>query len=147
MCILCMDGPCVLDEGCGLGLAAACLARPLQCSELLLFAPACRDQIQAVLDADLAAPLVNLLLTAEFDIRKEAAWAISNATSGGTADQIRTLVDAGCIKPLVGSVTCPCHACNCAVAHAHGWSVLLPPLTPAHWLLSPPLALPHWHRA
>jgi hypothetical protein len=29
---------------------------------------------------------------AEFDIKKEAAWAISNATSGGTADQIRFLV-------------------------------------------------------
>lgn len=27
--------------------------------------------------------------TAEFDIKKEAAWAISNATSGGTAEQIK----------------------------------------------------------
>lgn len=34
-------------------------------------------------------PLVQLLLTAEFDIKKEAAWAISNATSGGTHDQIK----------------------------------------------------------
>lgn len=30
-----------------------------------------------------------LLQTAEFDIKKEAAWAISNATSGGTAEQIK----------------------------------------------------------
>jgi hypothetical protein len=29
------------------------------------------------------------LQTAEFDIKKEAAWAISNATSGGTAEQIK----------------------------------------------------------
>jgi hypothetical protein len=32
---------------------------------------------------------VQLLQTAEFDIKKEAAWAISNATSGGTHDQIK----------------------------------------------------------
>jgi len=37
----------------------------------------------------LVAPLVNLLQNAEFDIKKEAAWAISNATSGGTHDQIK----------------------------------------------------------
>jgi len=40
------------------------------------------------------------LSTAEFDIRKEAAWAISNATSGGSPEQIRYLVKMGCIKPL-----------------------------------------------
>lgn len=43
---------------------------------------------QAVIDAGLIGPLVNLLQTAEFDIKKEAAWAISNATSGGTNEQI-----------------------------------------------------------
>ena len=31
---------------------------------------------------------------AEFDIKKEAAWAISNATSGGSAEQIHALVQA-----------------------------------------------------
>lgn len=45
--------------------------------------------MQAVIDAGLIAPLVNLLQNAEFDIKKEAAWAISNATSGGTHDQIK----------------------------------------------------------
>lgn len=44
---------------------------------------------QAVIEAGLIAPLVNLLQTAEFDIKKEAAWAISNATSGGTHEQIK----------------------------------------------------------
>ena len=34
-------------------------------------------------------PLVQLLQHAEFDIKKEAAWAISNATSGGNPEQIR----------------------------------------------------------
>jgi importin subunit alpha-6/7 len=44
---------------------------------------------QAVINAGIIHPLVVLLHTAEFDIKKEAAWAISNATSGGTADQIK----------------------------------------------------------
>jgi hypothetical protein len=33
--------------------------------------------------------LLQLLQTAEFDIKKEAAWAISNATSGGSHEQIK----------------------------------------------------------
>jgi len=45
--------------------------------------------IQAVIEAGIIAPLVNLLQNAEFDIKKEAAWAISNATSGGSHDQIK----------------------------------------------------------
>ena len=45
--------------------------------------------MQAVINAEIIAPLVHLLQTAEFDIKKEAAWAISNATSGGTHDQIK----------------------------------------------------------
>lgn len=90
---------------------------------------------QAVIDAQLIGPLVSLLQTAEFDIKKEAAWAISNATSGGTHDQImygcfviisllmvivflegahifwilddRYLVSQGCIKPLCDLLSCP----------------------------------------
>lgn len=42
-----------------------------------------------MIEAALIGPLVNLLQTAEFDIKKEAAWAISNATSGGTHEQIK----------------------------------------------------------
>jgi hypothetical protein len=44
---------------------------------------------QAVIDANIIPPLVSLLATAEFDIKKEAAWAISNTTSGGTHEQIK----------------------------------------------------------
>ena len=36
-----------------------------------------------MIDAELIPPLVAMLGEAEFDIKKEAAWAISNATSGG----------------------------------------------------------------
>ena len=59
-----------------------------------------------MIDANIIQPLAHLLATAEFDIRKEAAWAISNATSGGTQDQIKFLVSAGCIKPLCDLLTC-----------------------------------------
>ena len=47
-----------------------------------------------------------MLGEAEFDIKKEAAWAISNATSGGRHEQINTLVQAGAIKPLCDLLTC-----------------------------------------
>ncbi|MCH1923098.1 hypothetical protein L9G15_27180, partial [Shewanella sp. A3A] len=48
-------------------------------------------QIQAVIDAGIIPPLINLLSNGDFKTRKEACWAISNATSGGLQkpDQIR----------------------------------------------------------
>ncbi|KAF1895462.1 hypothetical protein Lal_00044112 [Lupinus albus] len=64
-------------------------------------------QTQVVIESGLIAPLVNLLQNAEFDIKKEAAWAISNATSGGTHEQIKYLVSQGCIKPLCDLLVCP----------------------------------------
>lgn len=44
---------------------------------------------QMVIDAGLLPPLITILQVAEFRTRKEAAWAITNATSGGSAEQIR----------------------------------------------------------
>ncbi|KAG1338827.1 Importin subunit alpha-4 [Cocos nucifera] len=64
-------------------------------------------QTQAVIDANIIGPLVQLLQHAEFDIKKEAAWAISNATSGGSNEQIHYLVSQGCIKPLCDLLVCP----------------------------------------
>ncbi|GAU37469.1 hypothetical protein TSUD_207050 [Trifolium subterraneum] len=63
--------------------------------------------MQAVIEAGLIAPLVSLLQNAEFEIKKEAAWAISNATSGGIHEQIKYLVGQGCIKPLCDLLVCP----------------------------------------
>ena len=59
-----------------------------------------KQQIQAVIDADVLPPLIQLLANAELAVRKEAAWVICNATSGGTPQQIKYLVQVGCIRPL-----------------------------------------------
>ena len=48
-----------------------------------------KDQIQCVIEANIIHPLIQMLTMAEFDVKKEAAWAISNATSGGTPAQIK----------------------------------------------------------
>nr|XP_023966925.1 importin subunit alpha-5 isoform X4 [Chrysemys picta bellii] len=62
-------------------------------------------QTQTVIDAHIFPALINILQTAEFRTRKEAAWAITNATSGGSAEQIKYLVELGCIKPLCDLLT------------------------------------------
>ncbi|KAK4801847.1 hypothetical protein SAY86_000050 [Trapa natans] len=83
------------------------------------------------------APIVFLLEHAEFEIKKEAAWAISNATSGGTHEQIwwfvllfwicklsaslirnfstacRFLVDEDFIKPPYDLLICPYPKIGC----------------------------------
>ena len=45
-----------------------------------------------MIDANIFPVLIDILGKAEFKTRKEACWAITNATSGGTAEQIRFLV-------------------------------------------------------
>uniref|UniRef100_A0A672SEP9 Importin subunit alpha n=1 Tax=Sinocyclocheilus grahami TaxID=75366 RepID=A0A672SEP9_SINGR len=64
-----------------------------------------RAQIQTVIDANIFPVLIDILQKAEFRTRKEAVWAITNATSGGTPEQIRYLVNLGCIKPLCDLLT------------------------------------------
>ena len=44
-----------------------------------------------MIDANIIPMLVEILSKAEFKTRKEAAWAITNATSGGTSQQIRLI--------------------------------------------------------
>ncbi|XBI98848.1 hypothetical protein VPH35_019039 [Triticum aestivum] len=57
-------------------------------------------QVQAVIDADVMNHVIVLLKTSETDLKKEAAWAISNAASGGSSNQIQYLVSRGCLEPL-----------------------------------------------
>ena len=44
--------------------------------------------IQALLDSAVLPILLDIMNTAEFKIRKEAVWAVCNAISGGTPEQI-----------------------------------------------------------
>lgn len=59
-------------------------------------------QIQAVIEANMIPPLVHILSSGDFKTKKEACWALCNATSGGLnrPEQIKYLVNQGCIKPL-----------------------------------------------
>lgn len=50
-----------------------------------------------MLDENIFPALIHIMATAEFKTRKEAAWAITNATSGGTQEQIQHLVEQVCI--------------------------------------------------
>uniref|UniRef100_A0A0K8TSX9 Importin subunit alpha n=1 Tax=Tabanus bromius TaxID=304241 RepID=A0A0K8TSX9_TABBR len=64
-----------------------------------------RQQIQAIIDENIFPVLIHILQTADFKTKKEAVWAITNATSSGTSDQIKYLVQAGCIPPMCDFLT------------------------------------------
>ena len=55
-----------------------------------------------LIHSNIIPPLLNVLQHGDFRTKKEACWAISNATSGGLQEpaQIRYLVTQGCIKPM-----------------------------------------------
>ncbi|GAX19230.1 hypothetical protein FisN_4Lu576 [Fistulifera solaris] len=61
------------------------------------------EQIQAVINCNIILPLVQLL--SNFRVRRQAAYAIYNATSGGSRVQILHLVEQGCIRPLCDLLT------------------------------------------
>ena len=42
-----------------------------------------------MINANIFPPLISLLANAEFDVKKEAAWAVSNASSRGSDEQIK----------------------------------------------------------
>ncbi|WAR07829.1 IMA7-like protein [Mya arenaria] len=58
-----------------------------------------------LIDANIFPVLIDILNRADFKTRKEAAWAITNATSGGSPEQIKFLVEQGCIPPLCDLLT------------------------------------------
>ncbi|GAB2262700.1 hypothetical protein Droror1_Dr00003697 [Drosera rotundifolia] len=103
------------------------------CSVIMTIAAGTKELLEAVIQAGIVDPLVNLLEQAELDIRKEAAWAISNATRIASNEQIRYesflnpmltssscrfLVHAGCIRPICSLLGCddPFAIYSCLVA-------------------------------
>ncbi len=90
-----------------------CLLALLSCPKRTIRKEACwaisnitashRSHIQAVIDCNIIPALINLLNNVNsegFDTKKEALRAILNATSEGSPEQIRYLVEQGCIKPM-----------------------------------------------
>ncbi|KHN43321.1 Importin subunit alpha-1 [Glycine soja] len=66
-----------------------------------------RARIQTVFDANIIPYLVQSLQHAEFDVKKEAAWAIFYVTSGGSHEHIRYIYQQGCVKGLCDLLSCP----------------------------------------
>jgi len=58
------------------------------------------NQIQLVIDSDALRPLIDILVKGDFKAQKEAAWAVTNLTSGGTVQQIIQLCGEGVLKPF-----------------------------------------------
>lgn len=59
-----------------------------------------------IVDTNLLADLIKILEVGDFKAKKEATWAITNLTSGGSAEQIFKLVELGGVKPLSGMLGC-----------------------------------------
>lgn len=59
------------------------------------------EQLQAVIDANIIPVLIRLITEGEFKVRREAAWAITNLICGGSDEQVKYVINQGCIQPLV----------------------------------------------
>ncbi len=90
-----------------------CLLALLSCPKRTIRKEACwaisnitashRSHIQAVIDCNIVPALINLLNDVNsdgFDVKKDALRAILHAISRGSPEQIRYLVEQGCIKPM-----------------------------------------------
>ncbi|KAJ9601420.1 hypothetical protein L9F63_000444 [Diploptera punctata] len=55
---------------------------------------------RAVVNSGLLEPLLHVLTSGDFKSQKEAAWAVTNFTSGGSVQQLATLVQLGVLKPF-----------------------------------------------
>ncbi|KAH0484991.1 MAG: uncharacterized protein KVP18_000641 [Porospora cf. gigantea A] len=58
-------------------------------------------QIQQIIEAGLIPQVITILPTAEFEVKREAVWAICNAITGGNQNQVDYVVYAGAIPVLV----------------------------------------------
>jgi hypothetical protein len=61
-------------------------------------------QIQSVIDAGLVPKLIRLMQEAAGDVQREASWAISNMTSGGTPEQLLYVVQQGALPALCSAL-------------------------------------------
>ena len=64
------------------------------------------EQMDRVIRANLFPSLINVLDKVPFNVRKEALWALCNATCGASKNQIRYLVDCGVIHSMMNLLEC-----------------------------------------
>lgn len=60
----------------------------------------CTDQINQVIEAGVLPPLIQVLRAGDFKSQKEAAWAVTNLMSGGTFEQIASVLQSGALEPM-----------------------------------------------
>uniref|UniRef100_A0A665TLP8 Importin subunit alpha n=1 Tax=Echeneis naucrates TaxID=173247 RepID=A0A665TLP8_ECHNA len=58
-------------------------------------------QIQQVITCGLLPPLVEQLRNGDFKTQREAVWAVTNFTSGGTVEQVVSLVQSGALEAII----------------------------------------------
>ena len=58
-------------------------------------------QLDLVIGANIVPVLIRLITEGESKVRREAAWAVTNLICGGSDDQIKYVINQGCIRPLV----------------------------------------------
>uniref|UniRef100_A0A8C5WN89 Importin subunit alpha n=1 Tax=Laticauda laticaudata TaxID=8630 RepID=A0A8C5WN89_LATLA len=59
------------------------------------------SQIQQLITCGLLPPLVELLDKGDYKAQKEGVWAVANFTTGGTVQQVVSMIRAGVMKPLL----------------------------------------------
>lgn len=59
-----------------------------------------KQQIQAVIDANLIPIIIEKVKTEVFEVKKEGFWALANTCEGGSGEQIEYVVQAGVIEPF-----------------------------------------------
>ncbi|ETE63703.1 Importin subunit alpha-2, partial [Ophiophagus hannah] len=59
------------------------------------------SQIQQLITCGLLPPLVELLAKGDYKAQKEGVWAVANFTTGGTVQQVVSMIRAGVMKPLL----------------------------------------------
>jgi len=65
------------------------------------------NQIQEVVNSGLIPPIIDLLSTGDYDIKKEVVCVITNLAASENLQHIEYLVQSGCIKPLVEMLRIP----------------------------------------
>ena len=57
-------------------------------------------QIQNVINEEIMKKLMDLAIQDTFDVRRECVWAISNATSGASEEQLEILINLQAVEAL-----------------------------------------------